>query len=103
MTQLQNSASEVSSLLKMLATEGRLMIMCQLAEREHSVGELCELVGMKGPAMSQQLMLLRTQGMVTTRREAQTIYYSIADDKIRQLMAFLHITFCETKIVQNKG
>ncbi|MGV6801524.1 MAG: ArsR/SmtB family transcription factor [bacterium] len=80
--------------MKTLATENRLMIMCHLVDQERSVGELCELVQMKPPAMSQQLSLLRVQGFVNTRRNGQTIYYSIADDNIRKLMEFLHDTYC---------
>lgn len=91
---LENSASKVSQVMKTLATENRLMIMCHLVDQERSVGELCELVQMKPPAMSQQLSLLRVQGFVNTRRNGQTIYYSIADDNIRKLMEFLHDTYC---------
>lgn len=93
---MQGSARTVSELMKVLSNENRLMILCQLAEGEKSVGELAELLGMRHAALSQQLTLLRKDALVQPRREAQTIYYSIARDDVYALLQFLHQTYCAT-------
>ena len=92
---LKNKAEQVSELLKLLSSPNRLLILCHLIEAEQSVGELCELVGMKPPAMSQQLSLLRREGLIAARRDGQTIFYSIEDKKVRKLMSFLYVTYCQ--------
>jgi DNA-binding transcriptional ArsR family regulator len=91
---MQQTASQVSGLMKILSSENRLMILCQLVEGEKSVGTLAGLLGMRDAAMSQQLSLLRREGLVSTRREGQTIYYALARTDVRQLMEFLYATFC---------
>ena len=91
---MQRTAAEVSGLMKILANENRLLILCQLVEDEKSVGVLAELLGMREASMSQQLSLLRRDGLVRTRREGQTIYYSLARTDVRQLMEFLYATYC---------
>ncbi len=95
MKDLKNSAEKVSELLKVLSAPNRLLILCYLAEAELSVGELCELVGMKPPSMSQQLSRLKSEGLIAARRDGQTIFYSIADEKIKKLMAFLYDNYCQ--------
>ncbi len=92
---LKDKAEQVSDLLKLLSTPNRLLILCHLVESEQSVGELCELVGMKPPAMSQQLTLLRREGLIASRRDGQTIFYSMADKKMKKLMTFLYTTYCQ--------
>ncbi len=92
---MQKQAERVSELLKLLSAPNRLLILCHLVEAELSVGELCEVVGMKAPAMSQQLALLRREGLIASRRDGQTIYYSIDDKKVKKLMAFLYATYCQ--------
>ena len=91
---MERTAGEVSSYMKLLSSPSRLMILCQLVEGERSVGELCALVGMKPPAVSQHLARLRQEGLLATRRDAQTIYYSIVDPNISSIMMFLYETFC---------
>lgn len=91
---MDTAAEKVSDLMKILAHKTRLMILCQLVEGEKSVGVLTDLVGARAPAMSQQLALLRKDGLVTTRRDGQTIYYALARSDIRKLMAFLYETYC---------
>ena len=91
---MRETAPRVSELMKVLSNEHRLMILCQLAEGEKSVGELVELLNVRQAALSQQLALLRKDGLVKTRREAQTIYYSLARDDVRRLMGFLYETYC---------
>jgi DNA-binding transcriptional ArsR family regulator len=94
-TQMEQTADRVAGLLKLLSTRQRLMTLCHLVEGEKSVGALCDAVGMKPPAMSQQLAILRREGAIAARRDGQTIYYSIVDDDVRQIMAFLYSTFCQ--------
>ncbi|MEO1149671.1 MAG: metalloregulator ArsR/SmtB family transcription factor [Pseudomonadota bacterium] len=91
---MESTADEVSSYMKLLASPARLMILCQLVEGERSVSDLCDLVDMKPPAMSQHLARLRQEKALTTRREAQTIYYAIDDPNILKIMMFLYETFC---------
>lgn len=93
-------AEEVSDLLKALSNNNRLLLLCQLTERERSVGELADLVGMQLPAVSQHLALLRREGLIKGRRDGQTIFYAIAREDVRQMMAFLYRTFCEQKLHQ---
>ena len=91
---MQRTAAEVSGLMKILSNENRLMILCQLVEGEKSVGGLAELLGMREASMSQQLSLLRRDGLVRTRRDGQTIYYPLARADVEQLMRFLYETYC---------
>ena len=93
--QLQRKAHEASELLKALGNEHRLMILCQLLERERSVGELVRLVGLGQSALSQHLARLRRDGLVHTRRSAQTIYYSVAGAHARALLETLHRLYCD--------
>ncbi len=88
------TADRVSDLMKVLSNRHRLMILCQLVEGEKSVGELARLVGVRPQAMSQQLALLRKDGLVRPRRDGQTIHYALAREDIRRLMGFLYETFC---------
>ena len=91
---MEHAAEKVSGLMKMLSNKNRLLILCHLADAEKSVGELAELVGVQTPAMSQQLALLRRDGLVSTRRDGQTIYYALARGDVSKLMAFLYETYC---------
>ena len=91
----QNAAAAVR-LLKSLANESRLMVMCVLAEGEISVGSLNERIDLSQSALSQHLAILREQGLVRTRRESQTIYYSLADSAAIDVIRKLHELFCST-------
>jgi DNA-binding transcriptional ArsR family regulator len=91
---MEAAAERVSELMKVLSHKSRLLILCQLASGDKSVGELAELLGSRMPAISQQLALLRKDGLVTARREGQTIYYALARQDISQLMEFLYQTYC---------
>jgi DNA-binding transcriptional ArsR family regulator len=90
------SASDAVNLLKGLANESRLMIMCVLSEGELSVGELNQRIKLSQSALSQHLAVLREQGLVKTRRESQTIYYSLADTAAMSIVELLHDVYCET-------
>ena len=92
---MKRSASDAVSLLKGLANESRLMIMCTLAEGELSVGQLNQRIKLSQSALSQHLAVLREQGMVETRRESQTIYYRLADTAAIDVIELLHDTFCQ--------
>lgn len=88
-------ASEATSLLKVLANQFRLLTLCHLAESgELSVGELVDRVGLGQSALSQHLAKLREEGLVATRKEAQTVFYRVCDPKAEQLLALLHDLFC---------
>ena len=89
-------AADASRLLKALANDKRLMLLCLLVEREHSVGELNARVALSQSALSQHLAVLREDGLVSTRREAQTIYYSLAAGPAQQVIATLHDIYCGT-------
>lgn len=88
------SASDAARLLRALANERRLMILCQLGERERCVGELQPLVGLSQSALSQHLAVLRADGVVATRREGQTIWYRIADPAAAKVVTTLAEIFC---------
>jgi ArsR family transcriptional regulator len=88
-------AREASELLKALAHEGRLMILC-LMRGEKSVGELQALLSRRQASVSQQLARRRLEGLVSTRRDGKTIYYSIASDKAWSVVGALYASFCAT-------
>ncbi len=91
---LQNNITRASALLKTMANEWRLLILCHLAEREHSVGELEALIGLNQSALSQHLAVLRRENLVRTRREAQTIHYSLASEEAARIMGTLYNLYC---------
>jgi DNA-binding transcriptional ArsR family regulator len=93
--ELEQNARKASALLKAMANERRLLILCYLAERERSVGELESLITLSQSALSQHLARLRRDGLVATRREAQTIYYSLAGREAGAIMETLHNLYCE--------
>ena len=91
---MQRNASDAVSLLKGLANESRLMIMCVLSEGELSVGQLNERIRLSQSALSQHLAVLREQGLVQTRRESQTIFYRLADSAALDIIELLHDRYC---------
>src|SRR5512135_2619651 len=92
---LEQRAAEATRLLKLLANENRLLILCRLvAEREIPVGDLAEAVGLSQSALSQHLAKMREEGLVATRREAQTVFYRIADPDTRRVLALLKDIYC---------
>ncbi len=93
---MHRNAADAVRLLKSLANESRLMVMCVLAEGEISVGNLNERIDLSQSALSQHLAILREQGLVKTRRESQTIYYSLAETAAIDLVHKLHELFCST-------
>ncbi len=85
-----DKALVASEMLKMMGNERRLMILCQLGKGEKSVGQLEKLVGLKQSALSQHLAKLRSQGLVTTRRESQMVFYSLASCEVERLINTLY-------------
>lgn len=95
LSRVESSAAEAGLLLGMMANERRLVILCRLYERECSVGELADAVGLKMPALSQHLAKLKAAGLVEARRDGQTIHYRIAQPVVRRLISFLHDVYCK--------
>lgn len=87
-------ASEAVSMLKLLGNEDRLMLLCQISLQERTVTELEQLTGITQPTLSQQLGVLRREGLVSTRREGKFIWYQLADARALQLMQVVHQLFC---------
>ena len=94
MEQMRLHASDAAGLMKALGNESRLMILCSLAGGEQSVSELNEIVPLSQSALSQQLARLRQQGLVKTRRESQTIYYSLTPGPTDRVIHLLHDIYC---------
>lgn len=92
---MAEKATVVEGLLKMMANRNRLMILCSLLEQERSVNELNEIVPLSQSALSQHLSALRQAELVSTRRQAQTIYYSVASDNVRAVLDTLYQRFCQ--------
>lgn len=94
MADLQKKARHAAGLLKAMSNPSRLIILCQLAEGERSVGALERAVGLSQSGISQHLAVLRRQSVVTSRRVHQTVFYSLASDDVVTIMATLHDVFC---------
>ena len=94
MQALTRRSEEVAELLKAMANSNRLLILCEINGGERSVSALESAIGLSQSALSQHLAKLRETGIVATRREAQTIFYSLADRRVEDLMGKLHELFC---------
>jgi len=92
--EMKANAARASRLLKAIGNERRLLILCYLTQGERSVGELERLVGLSQSALSQHLSRLRADNLVATRRQAQTIFYSLAGEEVPVIMRALHDLFC---------
>lgn len=97
MSELHDMASHACDLLKAMANEWRLMILCQLSEGEKTVSELQSLLGLSQSALSQHLAVLRREKIVKARKHAQSVSYSLAGDDASKVMRTLHEVFCETQ------
>jgi ArsR family transcriptional regulator, virulence genes transcriptional regulator len=92
---IEKSAIEVAGVMRALANERRLMILCKLVEwGEANVSSLADAVGLSQSALSQHLGKMREEELVTFRRESQTLWYRIADPRIEDLLATLHKLYC---------
>ena len=92
--QMASSASRASSLMKTLGHKDRLMILCHLAGGEKSVGQIADLLEISQSPLSQHLSRMRKEGLVETRREAQTIYYSLQSGEASRIVEVLYELFC---------
>ena len=100
---MESAADQASDLLKALSNRHRLLIICQLIDGERSVGDLAEFLDLRDSTVSQHLALLRKDGLVAARRDAQTIYYSIASDPAREILKTLYQVFCAPKARKTKA
>jgi ArsR family transcriptional regulator, virulence genes transcriptional regulator len=95
LAEFEARAAEAASLMKELANDKRLMVLCHLLDSgESSVGPLAEAVGLSQSALSQHLARLRDAGLVRFRRAGQTLYYSVGDPKVKRLISTLKSIFC---------
>ena len=97
LTELHDMAAHAVELLKAMANEWRLMILCQLSEGEKTVSELQEILGLSQSALSQHLAVLRRERIVRSRKEAQSVSYSLSGDDATKVMQTLHEVFCKTQ------
>lgn len=93
-SEMARNAQSAAAYLKTLAHEGRLMILCHLGSGEKSVGELEDILEIRQAAVSQMLARLREEGLVSTRRDGKTIYYSLADQNTYEVIQLLYRLFC---------
>jgi len=94
LTQMAHSATKASALMKTLGHRDRLMILCHLAGGEKSVGQIAKLLEIPQSPLSQHLSRMRKEGLVETRREAQTIYYSLKSGEAARIVEVLYELFC---------
>jgi len=94
--EMRRSAAQAGSLLKALANPDRLLLMCHLSQGEHWVGELEVVSGIAQPTLSQQLGVLRDEGLVATRRNGKQVFYSIASKAALAVMQVLYEQFCQS-------
>lgn len=97
---LQQSSEKASTLLKALANQDRLMILCNLADGEKCVGDLEALLGIRQPTLSQQLARLRADELVRTRRDGKVIYYRLASSEAGRVIELLYELYCEPALAQ---
>lgn len=93
------AAAAATQTLRALANPDRLLLLCQMSQGEKSVSELEELLDIHQPTLSQQLGVLRSEGLVTTRRDGKRIYYAVADERVLSLLQTLYTLYCP----QTKG
>jgi DNA-binding transcriptional ArsR family regulator len=92
---LRRSATDACSLLKVLGNPDRLLLLCQLTQGEYCVGDLASATGIEQPTLSQQLTVLRNNGLVSTRREGKQVHYSIASHQAQEVMQVLYKLYCQ--------
>ena len=101
--QLVNKAGRAAVVLKSISNKSRLLILCQLVQGEKSVGELEGLIDLSQSALSQHLAVLRKNGLVKTRREAQMIFYSIRGTEVPAIMTALYDLYCRSPTPVSDG
>jgi ArsR family transcriptional regulator, virulence genes transcriptional regulator len=93
---MEAKAADASRLLTAMANAKRLMVLCHLLQGEKSVGQLAQIVDLSQAALSQHLGKMRALDLVNTRRDGQTIYYSLASAQVREVLETLYRLFCKT-------
>ncbi|QRV24205.1 ArsR/SmtB family transcription factor [Marinomonas foliarum] len=96
MENMAKQSAQAATFLKALSNENRLMILCHILDQELSVTALNKHLPLSQSALSQHLAVLRKDGLVSTRRESQTIFYSIGDNRVKEMILTLHQLFCPT-------
>ncbi|KPU95156.1 ArsR family transcriptional regulator [Variovorax paradoxus] len=91
---LRSAAGKAVTALKLLANEDRLLLLCQMSQGEMCVSDLEQTLGIHQPTLSQQLGVLRNEGVVNTRREGKNIFYSVADPAMLEILAVLYRLYC---------
>ncbi len=89
------NAARATEFLRSLSNPHRLLILCQLSQGEKSVGELCEILDLRQPTLSQHLARLRAEGLVSTRRDGTAIFYSLGREDIIPVIEVLYSVFCK--------
>lgn len=92
--EMRSAAHTVTALLRALGNEDRLLLLCQMTQGEKSVGELESLLDIRQPTLSQQLGVLRNEGLVTTRREGKRIFYAVQDPNVLAVLRTLYGLYC---------
>ncbi|MDI3307859.1 MAG: metalloregulator ArsR/SmtB family transcription factor [Acetobacteraceae bacterium] len=105
LAELEEKAAEAARLLRLLGNERRLLVLCHLAgEGEVTVGRLARMLGLSQPALSQHLAKLREDGLVATRKEAQAVFYRLADPKAARLLEVLRDLYCpDLRLTRQEG
>lgn len=93
--QMSENSAQAVVLLKAMANENRLQILCLLHHQEMSVGELCKQLTLSQSALSQHLAWLKKDGLVKTRKEAQTVFYTLHSDEVIAIINVLHTLYCQ--------
>ncbi len=93
--QMQSNAIEASELLKVIAHPERLLVVCQLSKGELGVGELAKLSSLSQSAFSQHLTVLRKHGIISARKESQSVFYSLSDERVTVIVESLYTIFCQ--------
>jgi DNA-binding transcriptional ArsR family regulator len=101
--EMRRNAAEATALLRALAHDDRLLLLCQLSQTELCVGDLEEQLQIRQPTLSQQLGVLRREGLVETRREGRNIYYRVADEKALALLQTLYQLYCAPALPKKGG
>lgn len=91
---MKSGVDQASDLLKSLANRHRLLILCRLADGEHTVGQLTAFLGIRDSTVSQHLAVLRQEGIISGRRDGQTIWYRIDSDAARAVVLSLYQCYC---------
>ncbi len=94
MGSMRQAAAQAGALLRTLGNEDRLLLLCQLSQGEMSVGELAQALEIRQPTLSQQLGVLRQEGLVSTRRDGKQIYYAVSDEKALAILSTLYQLYC---------